>query len=119
VKLARGARLRPGDRLDFVVEPAGARFLLIAARDPAGTFSVEYPPGATQSAPVDPRAPRPLELPSAEAFDGEPGPLQLVAVFSEVPVSAEALRAALHTHPAGPSLPQATVVGWDLVQPAP
>jgi hypothetical protein len=117
VKLERGAALLPGDRLDFVVEPAWAHFLLIATRDHAGTFSVEYPRGASQSAPVDPRAPRPLDLPSAAELEGEPGPLHVVAVLSEVPVSAEQLRAALHAHPAAPVLPQATFVAWDFIKP--
>ncbi|MBI3182718.1 MAG: hypothetical protein HYZ28_11325 [Myxococcales bacterium] len=84
-----GTRLRPKDRIRFVVEPAGARFLLIASKDGQGNVTVYHPYGGQQSAPVQPGK---RELPGSIELDEVLGRERLVAVFSDSPISAERVK---------------------------
>lgn len=98
-----GSRLQPKDRIRFVVNPGAARYLLIGSRDGAGNVTVYFPYGGVQSAPV-PRGRQ--ELPGSIELDEVLGAERLVAVFSDAPVAAEALRAALTKGEALPGVRQ-------------
>lgn len=108
-----GTVLRPKDKLKFVVNTAGAKYLLIASRDGAGAFTVYHPFGATQSAQVEPGR---LELPNSIELDDVIGAERLVAVFSDAPVSAETVKAALESSPTDPKIEKAKVVSWEFVK---
>lgn len=114
-----GTTLKPKDRIRFVVNPAGARYVLVASRDGKGAFTVYYPFGAAESAPVDARAPRRTELPDAVELDETPGAERLVAVFSDAPVRAAEVEAALRANPSAPQLGGARVISWEFKKDAP
>jgi hypothetical protein len=84
-----GSVLRPGDQLRFVVEPGELDHVLIASRDGAGSFSVYYPFGATESGAVTPSTRS--ELPGSVTLDGTLGEEHLWAVFSHQPLRASAV----------------------------
>ena len=115
-----GATLKPKDRLRFVVNPAGAKYVLVASRDAAGVFSVYHPFGARQSERIPPaQLPQRVQLSSTVELDETPGAEHLVAVFSEEPVTAQAVEAALQANPTAPQLPGARVLSWEFVKEAP
>lgn len=100
--------LQPADRIRFVVNPAGARHLLVASTDGAGTFSVYHPFGAERSEPVD--AQRKVELPGAVELDDTLGSERLVAAFSQEPIDARQVEAALKVDAKNPKLPGVSFV---------
>jgi hypothetical protein len=99
-----GAELHPSDRIRFVVNPAGAKYLLVASTDGAGVFSVYHPFGADKSQPVA-EAKSKLELPGAVELDNTLGAERVVAVFSEEPLTAQQVEAALKADAKNPRLP--------------
>ncbi|HEX4449258.1 MAG TPA: DUF4384 domain-containing protein [Kofleriaceae bacterium] len=82
-----GARLEPGDRIRFAVIPDGAHYLLVASIDGAGTVSIYYPFGGSESAAL-PAGDRSL-LPGSIVLDAAPGPERMFAIFSDEPVVAD------------------------------
>jgi hypothetical protein len=82
-----GAALQPKDKVRFVVNPAGSKFVLIASKDGAGNFTVYYPYNGLESAPLSAR-----ELPGSIELDEVTGKEWLVAVFSDAPVKADAVK---------------------------
>jgi hypothetical protein len=108
-----GTVLRPKDRIRFVVNTAGAKYVMIASRDGAGAFTVYYPYGAAQSGEVTPGH---VELPRSIELDEVTGPERIVAVFSESPVDAAAVKAAIEASPADPKVDKAKVVSWEFVK---
>ncbi|MFZ5445064.1 MAG: hypothetical protein ACOZQL_34055 [Myxococcota bacterium] len=104
-----GVELQPNDRIRFVVNPAGAKFLMVASTDGAGVFSVYHPFGAIESQPV-PELKTKVELPTAVELDGTLGSERLVAVFSEEPIKASEVEAALKANPQHPKLPGVSFV---------
>lgn len=85
-----GAALQPHDKVRFVVNSAGSKYVLIASRDGAGNFTVYYPYNGLESAPLQSR-----ELPGSIELDEVTGKESLVAVFSDAPVKAEAVKSLL------------------------
>jgi hypothetical protein len=100
--------LHPSDRIRFVVSPAGAKYLMVASTDGAGVFSVYHPFGAAQAHPVE-KAGR-FELPGAVELDDTLGSEKLVAVFSETPITAAQVEAALKLDAKNPKLPGVSFV---------
>jgi hypothetical protein len=100
--------LQPNDRIRFVVNPAGAKYLLVASTDGAGLFSVYHPFGAAQSHPLDGKAK--VELPGAVELDETLGSEKLVAVFSDQPITAQQVEAALKLDGKNPKLPGVSFV---------
>lgn len=96
--------LQPNDRIRFVVKPNGARYLLVASTDGSGAFSVYHPFGAGQSLPLA-DAMKKQELPGAVELDGTLGMEKIVAVFSQEPVTAAQVEAALKLDAEHPKLP--------------
>jgi hypothetical protein len=84
--LPSAARLRPGDRIRFVVDPGPHRFLLVVSVDGAGGASVYHPFDGRESAPVIPH--RRLEVPGSIVLDRAPGPERLFALYSDRPLTA-------------------------------
>lgn len=84
--------LTEGDRIRFLVEPAGAPFLLLASQDGEGAFTVYFPYGGSHSASLSEGF---VELPGSIELDDAPGPETLFAVFSSEPVDASLVQAAL------------------------
>jgi hypothetical protein len=82
-----GAALQPKDKVRFVVNSAGSKYVLIASRDGAGNFTVYYPYNGLESAPLAQR-----ELPGSIELDEVTGKEWLVAVFSDAPVKANAVK---------------------------
>ena len=80
-----GTRLGAGDRIRFVVEPAGARYLLVASVDGLGHATIYYPYAAPMSTPI---AGERIELDGSIELDAAPGPERVFAIFSDVPLSA-------------------------------
>jgi hypothetical protein len=108
-----GTVLKPKDRIRFVVNTAGSKYVMIASKDGAGTFSVYYPYGAEQSGEVTPGH---VELPKSIELDEVTGPERIVAVFSESPVEATAVKAALEANPQDPKVDRAKVISWEFVK---
>jgi hypothetical protein len=108
-----GAQLKPKDRIRFVVNPAGAQYLLIASQDGAGAFTVYHPFGAAESTRLESTLPRKVELPGSVELDETLGTEHVVAVFSDAPVKATDLEAAMKADPAKPKLPNARVLTWE------
>jgi hypothetical protein len=117
-EVRRGAKLLPNDRIRFVVNPGSAKYLLIASRDGAGAFTVYFPFDASQSAKLEPAA-GVIELPRAVELDAVVGPEHVVAVFSDAPVTADEVKAALLRDLAAPKVAGATVVTHDFVKTTP
>ncbi|MBL8910641.1 MAG: hypothetical protein JNM17_08070 [Archangium sp.] len=100
--------LHPSDRIRFVVSPAGAKYLMVASTDGAGVFSVYHPFGAAQSHPVEGKAK--VELPGAVELDDTLGAEKIVAVFSDAPITAAQVEAALKLDAKNPKLPGVSFV---------
>ncbi|MDP2270294.1 MAG: zf-HC2 domain-containing protein [Archangium sp.] len=116
--VSSGVTLQPKDKIRFVVNPAGAKYLIVASRDGAGLFSVYHPFGAQQSQPLT-GARSKLELPGAVELDATLGAERLVAAFSEEPLMAEQVEAALKADPKNPKLPGVRFVTTEFVKVAP
>jgi hypothetical protein len=86
-------RLAPGDRIRFVVEPAGLPYLLVGSVDGTGAASIYYPYDAHASGRLAPAIT--IELPGSIVLDAAPGPERLFALFSREPLDAQVVRAAL------------------------
>lgn len=108
-QVKEGVELQPNDRIRFVVNPAGAKYLLVASTDGAGMFSVYHPFGAVESQPLAEQKNK-VELPGAVELDGTLGGERLVAVFSEEPIKASEVEAALKADPQHPKLPGVSFV---------
>ena len=113
-----GITLQPKDRIGFMVNPAGAKYLMVASRDGAGVFSVYHPFGAQQSQPVTPAKSK-LELPTKVELDETLGAERVVAVLSDEPVTAQQVEAALKADPNNPKLPGVRFVSTEFVKVAP
>lgn len=100
----KGTAMKPGDRMRFVVNPGKDRYVMIASRDGAGVFNVYYPFNGKTSASLEGPPVGRLELPGAVELDDTLGEERLVAVFSETPVNAADVDAALRADPADPHL---------------
>jgi hypothetical protein len=85
-----GSELAPGDRLRFVVWPAGLSYLLIASVDGTATPTIYFPYGGKQSGALEPG--QRLELPGSIVLDAAPGPERLYAIFSRAPISADEVK---------------------------
>jgi hypothetical protein len=109
-----GAALQPKDKVRFVVNPAGSKFVLIASRDGAGNFTVYYPFNGLESAPLAGR-----ELPGSVELDEVTGKEWLVAVFSDAPVKADAVKSLMDQGAREKSIEGARVVDlrFDKVKP--
>ncbi|MBK7862826.1 MAG: hypothetical protein IPJ65_30310 [Archangiaceae bacterium] len=105
--------LHPKDKIRFVVNGAGSKYLMIASRDGAGAFTVYHPFGAEQSAAVDEGR---VEIPRSVELDDTLGSERLVAVFSDSPISASAVKTALDSSPGDPKIEKARVVSWEFVK---
>ncbi len=110
-EVRKGSTMKPGDKLRFVVNPGKDQYVMIASRDGAGAFTVYYPFNGQTSAPVSglPGGNR-LELPGAVELDDTLGEERLVAIFSEKPVQASDVDAALRASPSDPKVSGARAV---------
>jgi hypothetical protein len=90
-----GSHLRARDQIRFVVDPAGAKYLLIASRDGNGTLSVYFPYNGAQSAPLMENR---QELPNSIELDGVTGPERLYAFFSDAPLRTDDVKSELSKH---------------------
>jgi hypothetical protein len=82
-QVSDGMTLRPGDRIRFVLWPAGMRHAVIASIDGAGKATVYHPFGGKESAPL-PESMR-VEVPGAIVLDDRPGPERVFAVLTPRP----------------------------------
>jgi hypothetical protein len=80
-----GAALRPGDRIRFVVQPAGLPHVMVA--------SIYFPTVGSRSGAVDPAAR--TELPGSIELDDAAGPERVYALFTREPLEADQVIAAL------------------------
>jgi len=97
-----GARLRPQDRIRFVVQRGeGEGFLLVASIDASRKVSVYFPAGGAESAPI---AKGRVELPGSIELDDTLGAERVFAFFSSKPVSAAEVEKALERWPVQPRL---------------
>ena len=110
-----GSVLRPGDKIRFVVNPGNAKYVLIGSRDGSGAFTVYHPFGGDKSTAIERGS---HELPGAVELDTVAGTEKLVAVFSNEPVDAKALKQAVDSNPAQPQLGDAKVISLDFVKAA-
>ena len=109
-----GTLLKPKDKIRFVVNPGSARFLLIASRDGRGIVTIYYPFDGQKSAEVKPGR---QELPGSIELDEVAGRERLLAVFSEKPLPADDVRAALEKGAAVSPVPGAkSQVSWEFVK---
>ncbi len=113
-----GVTLQPKDRIGFMVNPAVAKYLMVASRDGAGVFSVYHPFGAQQSQPVAPAKVK-VELPTKVELDATLGAERVVAVLSDEPVTAQQVEAALEADPANPKLPGVRFISTEFIKVAP
>jgi hypothetical protein len=86
-------RLRSGDRIRFVLWPAGQRYAVIGSIDGAGRATVYFPFQGKESAAL-PEGPR-VEVPGSIVLDDSPGPERVFAVLSGRPVTTTAVTDAL------------------------
>jgi hypothetical protein len=84
-----GAQLEPGDRIRFAVIPDGAHYLLVASIDGAGTASIYFPYGGSESAALPAPAGARSLLPGSIVLDAAPGPERMFAIFSDEPIAAD------------------------------
>jgi hypothetical protein len=117
-QVAAGAKLQPKDRIGFMVNTAGAKYLMVASRDGAGVFSVYHPFGAQQSEPVSQTKSK-VELPTKVELDETLGSERVVAVLSDEPVTAQQVEEALKADPQNPKLPGVRFVTTEFVKVAP
>jgi hypothetical protein len=110
--------LQPSDRIRFVVNPAGAKYLLVASEDGAGVFTVYHPFGGQQSQPVAEKNAK-VELPGAVELDATLGTERVVAAFSEDPISAVQVEEALKADPKNPKLPGVRFVTVEFAKVSP
>ncbi len=110
-----GSVLRPGDKIQFVVNPGNAKFVLIGSRDGSGAFTVYHPFGGDKSTAIDRGS---HQLPGAVELDAVPGTEKLVAVFSNEPIDAKVVKQAVDTNPAQPEVGDAKVISLDFVKAA-
>jgi hypothetical protein len=113
-----GSKLQPSDKIRFVVNPAGAKYLLVASRDGAGVFSVYHPFGADRSQPVAEKNAK-VELPGAVELDATLGTEHIVAAFSEEPLSATQVKEALEADSKNPKLPGVRFVTIEFAKVSP
>ncbi len=81
-----GTALKPGDRIRFVVNPAGAKHVVIASKDGAGQVTVFYAQALEDGL---------QELPGSIELDEALGREEVVAAFSDRPLSADEVKGAL------------------------
>ena len=86
--------LAPGDRIRFVLRPAGLPYALVAAVDGGGKVTVYYPFGGRQSASIPPERGE-VVLPGSIRLDDAPGPERIFLLQSKAPLSARAVERAL------------------------
>ena len=94
LRLAPGAQVQPGDALRLVVEPRGARYLLVLSVDGALASSVYHPLGGTASAAL-PSGMAEVELEGSLVLDETLGPERLWLLFSERPLQVAQVQARL------------------------
>jgi hypothetical protein len=82
-----GTALAAGDKVRFVVVPAGAHYLMIASIDGAGVASIYYPAVKLDGPKV--------EVPDSIVLDAAPGPERLFALFSDAPIDPAPVKAKL------------------------
>ena len=76
-------RLHPGDRIRFVLRPAGQRYAVIASLDGAGRTTIYHPFGGQESAALG--AGPQVEIPGSIVLDDSPGPERVFAVLAPQP----------------------------------
>ena len=86
-------RLRAGDRIRFVLRPAGQRHAVIASLDGAGRATIYHPYGGAHSAPLPPGAR--VDIPGSIRLDASPGPERVFAVLAVRPFPTAAVVQAL------------------------
>jgi hypothetical protein len=86
LSVSDGQRLRPGDRIRFVLRPAGQRHAIVASLDGAGRTTVYHPFDGRQSAAL-PAGAR-IEIPGSIVLDRSPGPERVFAVLAPNPFPA-------------------------------
>ena len=93
--------LAPGDRIRFLVEPEGARFVIVASKDGRGDVTVYYPYAGAQSAALQSGSVEltdssgVIDLPGSIELDAVGGREKVVAVFSDQPLATDEVRKAL------------------------
>jgi hypothetical protein len=92
VTVADGTTLEAGDRIRFVLRPAGLRYVLIAGVDGAGRATIYHPFQGSESGPL---AGAVVEIPGSIVLDRSPGPERIFALLSSRPLPAAPLRDAL------------------------
>ena len=85
-----GTVLKPGDKIRFVVNSGGAKYVLIGSKDGAGNFTVYHPYAGEKSIGIE-RGEH--ELPGAIQLDEVAGKEKLFAVFSTEPLKADDVKA--------------------------
>jgi hypothetical protein len=84
-----GVRLHGGDQLRFRMTGSGnLPYVIIGSIDSAGTASIYYPFGGSQSAKLDGPV---TDLPGSVILDATPGPERIFAVVSKTPLRASDL----------------------------
>lgn len=102
-QVKEGTRLKPGDRIRFVVERAGSGpHVTVASIDGARQISLYYPPEGQAGVPLTASK---AELPGSIELDDTVGDEQLFAFFSDEALAPESVRQALQRWPAPPELP--------------
>ncbi|HEY3448821.1 MAG TPA: hypothetical protein VGK67_20850 [Myxococcales bacterium] len=97
-----GTRLRPQDRIRFVVQRDEADgFLLVASIDAARKVSVYFPAGGSESAPIEKGR---VELPGSIELDETLGSERVFAFFSPKPLAVADVQKALERWPVPPRL---------------
>lgn len=89
ISVGNDTSLAPRDRIRFLVDPAGASYVIVASRDGQGNVTLYYPYEGQVSAQLRPGF---QELPGSIELDAVPGRERLFAVFSDVPLHAEDVR---------------------------
>ncbi|MGK3999949.1 DUF4384 domain-containing protein [Sorangium sp. So ce1024] len=94
-----GARLQPGDAIQFTYSAAEPRYLVILSVDGASQASVYYPSGPV-AARIEPGLD--VVLPQSTVLDDTLGAERIHALFCAEPIDVEPLRAALAARPEAP-----------------
>ena len=106
-ELAKQAQVAPGDKLQFVVQPSGYEYLLIASLDGTGAVSAYYPPEGKKSAAL---VAGKQQLPVAIELDAAPGREHVVAYFSHQPLDLDSVATSLKANPDAPVAPDQAAV---------